>query len=82
MLDIVTKKEYYSWVEQGHGKLEATNTLKGIQDAFILSQLAGLQGNKIAEIGGGQSRVFSDLSKHNECWNIDKMKGVGNGPKS
>lgn len=81
MLDIITKKEYYSWVDQGHGKLEASNTLKGIQDSFILSKLSGFEGKKIAEIGGGQSRVLKDLSKKNECWNIDRMEGVGEGPK-
>jgi SAM-dependent methyltransferase len=80
MLDIITKKEYFSWLDQGYGTPKA-NTLKGIQDAFILSQLAGLENKKIAEIGGGQSRVLKILSKKNECWNVDKMEGVGQGPK-
>ena len=80
MLDIITKEEYFSWLDQGYGAPKSI-TLKGIQDAFILSQLAGLENKKIAEIGGGQSRVLTILSEKNECWNVDKMEGVGQGPK-
>jgi SAM-dependent methyltransferase len=81
MLDIITKQEYFSWLDQGYGTQKA-NTLKGIQDSFILSQLAVLQNNKIAEIGGGQSRVLTILSEKNECWNVDKLEGVGSGPQN
>jgi len=42
----------------------------------------GSEENKIiAEVGGGNSRVLEKLSINNECWNIDKFEGVGNGPK-
>jgi ubiquinone/menaquinone biosynthesis C-methylase UbiE len=80
MLDIITKEEYFSGLDQGYGTPQEI-TLKGIQDAFILSQLAGIEKKKIAEIGGGQSRVLTLLSEKNECWNVDKMEGAGKGPK-
>ena len=80
MLDIITKEEYFSWLDQGYGTPKV-NTLKGIQDAFILSQLAGLQNKRIAEIGGGY-RVLTILSEKNDCWNVDKTEGVGQGPKN
>ena len=81
MLDIITKKEYFSWIDLGY-TTPLKDALKSIQDSFILSQLAGLKGKKIAEIGGGQSRVLEILSNNNECWNIDKIEGIGRGPKN
>ncbi|MBK8551291.1 MAG: hypothetical protein IPL53_09635 [Ignavibacteria bacterium] len=35
---------------------------------------------KILEIGGGDSRILKHFSKDFECWNLDKMEGLGNGP--
>lgn len=37
-------------------------------------------GSKILDIGGGNSRVLGKLSQTYECWNIDKLEGLGNGP--
>ena len=31
-------------------------------------------------MGGGNSRILGKLRDKNECWNIDKFEGVGNGP--
>jgi hypothetical protein len=54
--------------------------IKAAQDAFILSCLAGSKGLRIAEIGGGVSRVLAKLKADNECWNIDRLEGKHGGP--
>jgi hypothetical protein len=79
MFDIITKSKYFRWIDQGFGTSPNTS-IKKVQDAFILSVLFGKKGKRIAEIGGGQSRVLDVLSHHNECWNIDPLEGIGNGP--
>lgn len=58
--------------------------LKAYQDAFTLAYLLNTlpQDARILEIGGGFSRVLDVLSKHYECWNLDKFEGTGNGPTS
>ena len=52
MLDIINKQEYFSWLDQSYGTPKE-NTVKGIQDVFILSHLTVLLKKIIAEIGGG-----------------------------
>ncbi|PSB14685.1 hypothetical protein C7B61_02050 [filamentous cyanobacterium CCP1] len=79
MLDIIQKKEYFEWRDRGIADPK-NQTLKGIQDAWILSLLSEKTDLKIAEIGGGKSRVLQKLAEKNECWNIDKFEGVGAGP--
>jgi SAM-dependent methyltransferase len=79
MLDIITKEEYFGWIDKGYASAERY-ALKEVQDAFILSMLLKYKNLKIAEVGGGQSRILSNLSQHHECWNIDKLEGDGNGP--
>ena len=37
-------------------------------------------GSKILDIGGGDSRILRYFKNVHECWNIDKLEGVGNGP--
>jgi SAM-dependent methyltransferase len=80
MYDFITKEEYFNWLDQGLVD-DKNPRLKNIQDAFILSQIGQYKDNKVAEIGGGQSRVLEELSKNNECWNIDKLEGLEGGPK-
>ena len=36
--------------------------------------------SKILDIGGGESRILKQFKDEHECWNIDKLEGVGNGP--
>ncbi len=36
---------------------------------------------RMLDIGGGESRILNFFKDDNECWNIDKLEGVGNGPK-
>ena len=58
--------------------------LKRYQDllvyAFIKENIA--VGSRIMEVGGGNSRLLKKLSGTYECWNIDKLDGLGNGPTS
>lgn len=79
MFDVIRKREVFSWLESGIGD-PSNHSLKGIQDAFILSLLGDRSGLQIAEIGGGHSRVLQQLKTKNACWNIDKFEGVGCGP--
>lgn len=79
MLDIIRKKDFFRWWDEGiadHDRRE----LKLIQDAWILATLTGGAGRRIAEIGGGHSRVLEKLKRGDECWNIDRFEGVGQGP--
>lgn len=57
--------------------------LKVYQDLLIFSFLIGntQEGSKILDIGGGDSRILKYFKNIHECWNIDKLEGVGNGPK-
>ncbi|MGE5498035.1 MAG: glycosyltransferase, partial [Syntrophothermus sp.] len=58
--------------------------LKVYQDllcySFIKTNIP--KGSKILEIGGGQSRVLRKLEYEYECWNVDKLEGLGDGPTS
>jgi ubiquinone/menaquinone biosynthesis C-methylase UbiE len=79
MLDVIKKKEYFEWLDRGIAD-SSNQSLKGIQDAWILSLLSEKLNLKIAEVGGGKSRVLEKLAATNECWNIDKFEGLGAGP--
>jgi hypothetical protein len=81
MYKVIEKADYFSWYERGIAD-KANHTLKGIQDSFVLAQLHDAEGLIIAEVGGGHSRILKRLEDRNECWNIDKFEGAGNGPKS
>ncbi|MAN45863.1 MAG: class I SAM-dependent methyltransferase [Alphaproteobacteria bacterium] len=54
--------------------------LKSIQDLVVYDMLKEVQGQTIAEIGGGDSRVLPQLAKQNTCFNVDTFEGAGNGP--
>ena len=70
-----------------------TNELYGSQVDFSLCDLKYYQdllvfgfikenippGSKILEIGGGESRILAKLHQSYECWNVDKLEGLGNG---
>jgi glycosyltransferase involved in cell wall biosynthesis/ADP-heptose:LPS heptosyltransferase/lipopolysaccharide biosynthesis regulator YciM/ubiquinone/menaquinone biosynthesis C-methylase UbiE len=55
--------------------------LKMYQDllcyTFIVDNLP--RGSRILEVGGGDSRVLKALKYDYECWNIDKLEGLGSG---
>lgn len=56
--------------------------LKVYQDllvfSFILQNLE--TGSKLLEIGGAESRILKFFGNEFECWNLDKLEGIGNGP--
>ena len=79
MLDIILKSEVFDWIEQGYCK-KTMDSLKDFQDAFILSILKNCSKQRILEMGGGQSRTLPIFLKKNECWNLDKLEGLGHGP--
>ena len=79
MFDIINKAEFFEWWDRGYADKNHW-TLKGIQDTFARAMLKGSKGLRICEVGGGISRVLPHYTKDNECWNIDKMEGRGNGP--
>ena len=58
-------------------------TLKEYQDllvfAFIKEHVP--PGSRILDIGGGHSRILEYFANTHDCWNIDKLEGLGNGPK-
>lgn len=81
MLQFIDKKEFFEWLDAGIAN-SSDQTLKGIQDAWILSRIGDTTGKKVAEIGGGNSRTLEALVKKNQCWNIDKFEGAGAGPKT
>ncbi len=56
--------------------------LKVYQDLLIYSfiKFNVPAGSKILDIGGGDSRILKHFKNDYECWNIDKLEGVGNGP--
>ena len=83
LLRIVTKKEY--WDAENEGVLELMPQpkfwyLKTIQDVIALDHIKDFKGKRIAEIGGGDSRVLPVLKENNHCVNIDEFKGLGQGP--
>ena len=64
MLEVITKKEYFTWCDKGIAN--SNRTLKGIQDAWVTSLFSNKEDLKIAEIGGGNSRVLNSFSNSNE----------------
>ena len=80
MYNIIRKKEYFSWLENG-AYCDTRPRLKSVQDAYAISKLMQVTGCRIAEIGGGNSRVLDKIKNNNECWNIDKFEGEGLGPR-
>lgn len=59
-----------------------TCQIKQYQDLLALSFIHDRipPGSRVLEVGGGYSRVLKFLSRDYECWNIDKLDGLGNGP--
>jgi ubiquinone/menaquinone biosynthesis C-methylase UbiE len=97
MKNYFTQTDYMTFARWSHWKFLApysldlygdyvnplTSDLKRYQDLLVFSFIRRNvpKGSKILEVGGGQSRILARLSKEYECWNVDKLEGVGNGPK-
>jgi glycosyltransferase involved in cell wall biosynthesis/ubiquinone/menaquinone biosynthesis C-methylase UbiE len=58
-------------------------TLKIYQDLLVFTFIKDnvTPGSRILDVGGGCSRILDYFSETYDCWNIDKMEGMGNGPK-
>ena len=85
MLDFIRKKDYWDAMNRDllseiPGKLSFQ--LKTVQDLWVYSVLRNETDKKIAEIGGGDSRILRRLSKTNTCFNIDKFEGADQGPEN
>ena len=57
--------------------------LKVYQDLFMFSFIKNniKQRSKLLDIGGGNSRILNFFKYDHECWNIDKLEGIGHGPR-
>jgi len=64
------------------GQVPSTCDLKVYQDLLVYSFITNNIKPKarILEIGGGESRVIASLKENYECWNLDRLHGVGFGP--
>ncbi len=85
MIDFIKKSELWTALDAGlleqiQGKFSFH--LKTIQDLWLYSVIRAEQGQKIAEIGGGESRILPRLALNNDCYNIEKFEGANHGPQS
>ncbi|MEO6693950.1 MAG: class I SAM-dependent methyltransferase [Ignavibacteria bacterium] len=57
--------------------------LKNYQDLLVYSFIKQnvKPGSKILDVGGGDSRILRHFKYDYECWNIDKLEGIGHGPR-
>ena len=58
--------------------------LKVYQDLLVYTFIKDNipKGSKILKIGGGDSRILRVINDDYECWNADKLEGLGSGPTS
>lgn len=82
-----SRRPHFDWFETSAKKLFGTGVhpddcdLKMYQDllcyTFIVDNLP--KGARLLEVGGCDSRVLKALKYDYECWNVDKLEGLGNG---
>jgi SAM-dependent methyltransferase len=85
VLRFVNKKELWKLYDSGVGDILgkapfSSYQLKSAQDIIAMGALKDLSGKKIAEVGGGDSRLLPYLASANEVFNIDPSEGADNGP--
>jgi SAM-dependent methyltransferase len=83
MLKFISKELIWEAQNDGASKLidsKISYQLKTAQDLAIVSQLRSSKDKRIAEIGGGDSRVLNFLANNNKCSNIEKFEGKHIGP--
>jgi ubiquinone/menaquinone biosynthesis C-methylase UbiE len=58
------------------------SSLKHYQDLLVFSFIKQFVpgGSGILDVGGGKSRIIKHFKKKYQCWNADKLEGMGNGP--
>jgi glycosyltransferase involved in cell wall biosynthesis/MoaA/NifB/PqqE/SkfB family radical SAM enzyme len=82
-----SRRPHFNWFEVsainlfGSGVHPDYCDLKVYQDllcyTFIVDNVP--RGSRILEVGGCDSRVLKALKHDYECWNLDKLEGLGNG---
>jgi len=86
MLEFITKADIWRQLDAGlHTELGWVHSkilLKTWQDMAVYERLRDATGLRIAEIGGGASRILPKLAEHNTCFNVDKFTGQHGGPKT
>ncbi len=82
MFDFIRKPLLWACLDKGYDKEigGVDYHLKSAQDLAVYAQLRHAENLRIAEIGGGASRLLQRLAKNNACFNVDKFQGDGNGP--
>lgn len=58
-------------------------SLKNYQDLLVFSFITQSVpvDSTILDVGGGKSRIIKHFKKKYECWEVDKLEGMGNGPR-
>ncbi len=82
MLSFVTKEQYWAAEDAGVLSLYEPDDwwhIKNIQDAIVLHRYSQLKNNKIADVGGSDSRTLRHLGKSNDCFCIDSFEGEHGG---
>lgn len=84
MFDFVRKKDIWDACDKGYLNEIKSNKisyqLKHAQDLAIYRIVRESHDLKIAEIGGGNSRILERLAIKNRCANIEKFEGKNFGP--
>ncbi len=84
MLRFLTKTEVWGHLDNRvHAELGWKNVdihLKTWQDVAVYEHVRALSGQRIAEIGGGNSRILRAIAERNDCVNVDKLLGQHGGP--
>lgn len=84
MLKFITKKMYFEAVKAGAEEDLRKGVfpwhLKSVQDAVVMDRIKNSEGLKIAEIGGGDTRILPTLARKNKVYNIEKFEGDHGGP--
>jgi ubiquinone/menaquinone biosynthesis C-methylase UbiE len=58
-------------------------SMKRYQDLLVFSFIKQVipEGARILEVGGGASRILAHFKDTYECWNVDKLEGIGRGAR-
>ena len=74
----------HHYEEELYGEKKDVNSwgLKRYDDLLVFSFIKEMipPGSKLLDIGGGKSRIIRYFKYQYECWNIDKLAGLGQGP--
>ena len=83
MFDFIRKPDLWASWDAGHGRELGGGPfhLKTAQDLSVYGFLRELRNKKIAEIGGGDSRILKRIAPVNQCYNIEKFEGADGGPE-